>query len=83
MAAPEPIELVSDSPQATKELGARFAALCRPGDVVGLTGTLGAGKSCFVKGMARGLGVEEIARQARLHRGEVELILDLEKGFSL
>ncbi|MFH1135157.1 MAG: hypothetical protein V1816_03635 [Pseudomonadota bacterium] len=30
----------------------------------------------------RGQSVEEIARQARLHRGEVELILDLEKQFN-
>ncbi|MBU2548536.1 MAG: hypothetical protein KKB20_09020 [Proteobacteria bacterium] len=29
----------------------------------------------------RGLSIEEIAREARLHRGEVELILDLEKQF--
>ena len=40
-------------------LGARFARLCRPGDVVALQGTLGAGKTCFVKGMARGLGVAQ------------------------
>ena len=31
----------------------------------------------------RGQSVEEIARQARLHRGEVELILDLEKQFNV
>ena len=54
-----PLKLVTDSPEATMELGARFAALCRPGDVVGLQGTLGAGKTCFVKGMARGLGVDD------------------------
>ena len=39
-----------------------FAALCRPGDVIGLTGTLGAGKTCFVKGLAAGLGVEDARR---------------------
>jgi tRNA threonylcarbamoyladenosine biosynthesis protein TsaE len=53
----QPLKFVTDSPEATMELGARFAALCRAGDVVGLQGTLGAGKTCFVKGMARGLGV--------------------------
>ena len=40
-------------------LGALFAGLCRPNDVIGLQGTLGAGKTCFVKGMARGLGVKD------------------------
>jgi len=53
----QPLKLTTESPEATMELGARFAALCRAGDVVGLQGTLGAGKTCFVKGMARGLGV--------------------------
>jgi tRNA threonylcarbamoyladenosine biosynthesis protein TsaE len=38
-------------------MAAAFASVCRPNDVVGLTGTLGAGKTCFVKGLARGLGV--------------------------
>lgn len=31
----------------------------------------------------RGLGIEEIARKAHLHRGEVELIIDLERQFKL
>ena len=41
------------------DMAARFAALCRPNDVIALVGTLGAGKTCFVKGMARGLGVAD------------------------
>lgn len=40
-------------------LAAAFAGLCRPGDVLALSGTLGAGKTCFVKGLARGLGVAD------------------------
>ncbi len=50
------IRFATASPEQTMEAGARFAELCRPNDVVGLEGTLGAGKTCFVKGMARGLG---------------------------
>jgi tRNA threonylcarbamoyladenosine biosynthesis protein TsaE len=38
-------------------LGRRLAALLRPGDLVVLTGPLGAGKTTFVQGIGQGLGV--------------------------
>lgn len=41
---------------ATQALGESLAALLRPGDIVLLVGGLGAGKTTFVQGMARGLG---------------------------
>ena len=56
----EPIRLVTGSPEETMELGAEFAKMCRPNDIIGLQGTLGAGKTVFVKGMARGLGVKDL-----------------------
>jgi len=40
-------------------LGKRFAHILEKGSVVALTGPLGAGKTCFVKGIARGLGICE------------------------
>jgi tRNA threonylcarbamoyladenosine biosynthesis protein TsaE len=41
------------------ELGAELGGKLRPGDVVALHGPLGAGKTTFVKGIARGLAIEE------------------------
>ena len=38
--------------------GKRLGSLLSPGDVIFLTGELGAGKTCFVKGIADGLGIK-------------------------
>jgi len=43
----------------TVAIGQRLAADLKPGDVVALHGELGAGKTCLVKGIARGLGVTQ------------------------
>nr|WP_204059357.1 tRNA (adenosine(37)-N6)-threonylcarbamoyltransferase complex ATPase subunit type 1 TsaE [Microbispora corallina] len=43
--------------EETRALGARLAALLRPGDLVVLTGPLGAGKTTLVQGVAEGLKV--------------------------
>lgn len=43
---------------ATSRLGTQLGRLLQPGDVLGLDGPLGAGKTCLVGGLARGLGVQ-------------------------
>jgi len=43
----------------TKKLAEKLAPLLRAGDVISLTGDLGAGKTCFVQGLACGLGVNK------------------------
>jgi len=55
----EPLRLESPSVEATEDLAAELGARLRPGDVVALDGELGAGKTAFVRGLARGLGVDE------------------------
>jgi tRNA threonylcarbamoyladenosine biosynthesis protein TsaE len=49
--------VVAASPDDTVAAGERLGARLGPGDVVALTGELGAGKTCFVQGLVRGLGV--------------------------
>jgi tRNA threonylcarbamoyladenosine biosynthesis protein TsaE len=51
--------LGSDGPARTAEIAAGLAATLDPGDVVLITGGLGAGKTTFVRGAARALGVRE------------------------
>lgn len=51
------VTLRSDSPAETERLGAALASTLEIGDVVTLAGPLGAGKTCFVTGVARGLSV--------------------------
>ena len=51
------METITSSPEETEALAARLAAHLRRGDVVSVTGELGAGKTTFVRGAARALGV--------------------------
>jgi tRNA threonylcarbamoyladenosine biosynthesis protein TsaE len=48
----------TDGPEATERAGAQLAGRLKPGDVVLVSGDLGAGKTTFVRGALRALGVE-------------------------
>jgi tRNA threonylcarbamoyladenosine biosynthesis protein TsaE len=52
------LDLVTRGPDETRQAAAALAELLAPGDVVNLTGELGAGKTAFVQGAAKALGVE-------------------------
>jgi len=49
----------SSSAHETKAWGRRLASVLEGGELLGLIGELGAGKTCFVKGLARGLNLRE------------------------
>ena len=51
--------VVTDSAEATEDLGETLAGELRPGDVVLLEGDLAAGKTTLVRGLVRGLGGED------------------------
>jgi tRNA threonylcarbamoyladenosine biosynthesis protein TsaE len=53
------IEVSCPDPEHTLALASRVAPLVRPGDLIVLAGSLGAGKTLFAGGLASGLGVEE------------------------
>ncbi len=52
--------VITHSPDETEEVGVGLASHVRDGDVVALVGELGAGKTTFVKGLARGLFVKDV-----------------------
>ncbi len=60
---------ISHSPAETESLGEKFGRLAKSGWVIALSGELGAGKTQFVKGLARGLGIS-----ARVHSPTFTLV---------
>jgi tRNA threonylcarbamoyladenosine biosynthesis protein TsaE len=51
------MQIISQSPEETEALGRLFGRSASSGMVIALSGDLGAGKTQFVKGLARGLGI--------------------------
>ena len=67
-------EHVLPAPEDTRALGAALAAVVAPGDLLVLTGPLGAGKTALTQGLGAALGVTEQVTSptfviARVHRG--------------
>lgn len=54
----KPLEIETTTPAETQRLAKALAALLTEGDIISLTGDLGAGKTCFVKGLAAGFGID-------------------------
>lgn len=53
------MQIISNSVAETEQLGEKIVQQLGSGTVIAFTGDLGAGKTAFVRGMARGLGVSE------------------------
>ena len=53
------MEFITISPAETEAVGAKLAEQLKPGAVIAYRGDLGAGKTAFTRGLARGLGVAE------------------------
>ena len=53
------MEFITNSPEETEVIGAKLAENLTPGAVIAYRGDLGAGKTAFTRGLARGLGCTE------------------------
>jgi tRNA threonylcarbamoyladenosine biosynthesis protein TsaE len=67
--------LTSHSPAETEALGENFGRAAKRGWIIALSGDLGAGKTQFVKGLARGLGIS-----ARVHSPTFTLVAEYPDG---
>ncbi len=50
---------ISHSEEETRAFGYRLGSICKPGTVISLRGSLGAGKTVLAKGLAQALGIKE------------------------
>ena len=53
------MEYITNSPEETEKVGAALGKILQPGTVLAYRGDLGAGKTAFTRGLARGLGYAE------------------------
>ena len=89
------LRLESGGPEETRAIGERLGRLLETGDVVLLQGELGAGKTTFVQGIARGLGFQgsvssksfvllgEYAGRVKLYHGDLYRLEDSDQVLDL
>ena len=53
------MEFITNSPEQTEQVGAALGKILTPGTILAYRGDLGAGKTAFTRGLARGLGYTE------------------------
>ena len=53
------LQFITNSPEETEKIGAALGKILKPGTVLAYRGDLGAGKTAFTRGLARGLGYKE------------------------
>ena len=53
------MEFITTSPEETEAVGAALGRVLKPGTVLAYTGDLGAGKTAFTRGLAKGLGATD------------------------
>lgn len=73
------LAVITHSPEETQDLGAEVGTMVWPGLLLLLVGPLGAGKTRFVQGLARGMGVKGPVTSpsfilVQVHRGRIPLV---------
>jgi len=53
------LTIITKSPEETKKLGEEVGKLTKAGDLLAFYGELGAGKTCFIQGISKGLEVKD------------------------
>jgi tRNA threonylcarbamoyladenosine biosynthesis protein TsaE len=69
-------EVATASPEETEALGAALGRAAQGGELLGLVGELGAGKTCLVRGLAAGLGIDP----ARVHSPSFTIVTEYRGG---
>jgi tRNA threonylcarbamoyladenosine biosynthesis protein TsaE len=69
-------EVTTRSPEETEAVGDALGRAAHGGELIGLVGDLGAGKTCLVRGLARGLGVDP----ERVHSPSFTIVTEYRGG---
>lgn len=73
-------QITTGSPEATRALGRALGGMLRGGELLGLSGDLGSGKTCFVHGLAEGI---EVGRNSWVRSPTFTLINEYQGRLSL